>query len=440
MPESIDECADTAALMGQVEGLPEDPAARAQIREIESGFSVVKALLTAERPAKALAFELLDKARANGHQRTIAEALTWAARATNSAGTSNEDRKRAEALSLEGMQLASRVNDDRLFARTASYLFVILAYRERRTDEAAAMLPMVDAAVRRAGDAPEQRLEVLIGEGAILMQRGDLAGAIRPFERAVALSEEADSIYRAYGALARGQLGQAYLQLRRYPEAVRSMQAEIDGIRRELGVRHPRLIVSLVNFGLAQAKAGLREDAWATLSALRELVKDVVPVGDWRVATVQFLEGSIWEESGDCARALPFYRESFEHVRRFFGPEQANTADLHERLGICLKNVAETDAAIEQLERALFIRRNLKSAPNAIAEAAFALADASWSKRDEAVRSRAIALAEEALSLWRRDDVTGQSAEVERWLQARRSPLRTAGASAERATASAPNP
>jgi tetratricopeptide (TPR) repeat protein len=423
VPDPIQECADAAALMGVADTLPDDPALRDKIIGIESGFAVVKALLIAERPAQPLAFELLESARATNHQRTIAEALTWAARATNASAKSSDDRKKAEALSVEGMQLASRVGDDRLFAKTASYLFVIIAMREQRTDEAAAMLPMVDAAVSRAGDDPEQRLEVLIGEGSILMQRGNLEEALRSFEQAVALSGKVDNERRSYGALARGQIGEIYLRLHRYTDAVRSMQEELDGLQTELGVRHPRIIFSLVNLGLAQAKAGLSKEAWATAASLRELVSSIVPAGDWRVATVQYLEGSIHEESGDCARALPLYREAFGHVRRFYGADQANTADVHERLGVCLLATGQVDAAIEQLERTLAIRKNLRSAPNSLAQVTFELADALWSKKARSDRSRAIALAEQALALWRRDHVSSQIEAVETWLRARQPEL-----------------
>jgi tetratricopeptide (TPR) repeat protein len=422
LPDSIRECADAATLLGVADRLPADPGAREVVQRLVSGFAITKALMTAGRDARDQARGLLEEARASGHAPTVAQATTWYARAISTSARSAEERAQAEALLREGMHLAAQIGDDRLLAKTASFLFAIISYGQRRIQEAEAMLPMVDAFVSRAGNDAEQRVELSMGEAVILAERGKYDDAIEAFEQVIALSPDVESDLRGYGAYAQGQIGEICLRLHRYPEAVQHIGAELDGIQRELGARHPRVIFSLTNLGLAQAKAGLRDSAWATAARLRELVSSVIAPGDWRTVTVTYLEANIWESAGDCSRALPLYREAFERVVTTYGPNDANTADVHARLGSCLRATGQGAAAVAELERALAIRRALGGAPNTIAEATFELADALWSAGAASQRERALLLGEEALSTWRQDDVSGQVAVAERWLAARAAP------------------
>jgi tetratricopeptide (TPR) repeat protein/tRNA A-37 threonylcarbamoyl transferase component Bud32 len=419
-PDSLDECADTATLLGVADRLPTDPAARSAVRDIESGFAVTRALTTAGRDPIAHAQRVLDSARKLGHPPTIAQAVTSLGHAISVSANTSEDRKRGEETLREGMHLAAQAGDDRLLARTASRLFVILSYGQKRIQEADAMLPVVEALVSLAGNDLEQRLEVLMGRGVIFSERRKYAEAIEAFDQVIALSPSVDSELRGYGAYAHGAIGEIDLALQRYPEAVRRFEAELDGIRRELGKRHPRVIFSLTNLGLAQSKAGLRDAAWATVASIRELVTSLYPPGDWRHVTVAYVEGNIWEDSGDCERALPAYRQAFETIVATYGPNNTNTADVQARLGTCLYRVGRVAEAIPYLERVLQIRTDVNGAPNVIAEAAFQLADVLWAGAAPSERPRALSLAEQALSLWRQDQVADRARAAEEWLTNRR--------------------
>jgi hypothetical protein len=115
---------------------------------------------------------LITEARALGQEPTIARALRWSAFAIYSQARTAEERQRAEGYLREAIPLAAEAGADLLVARTASYLFNILAHAQRRNLEADAMLPHVQALVIRAGNRPEHRLELLFGQARIMVRMG----------------------------------------------------------------------------------------------------------------------------------------------------------------------------------------------------------------------------------------------------------------------------
>lgn len=431
-PDSIRDCADSAALLGVAAQLPSDPAKREAIRAVESGFALTRALIAAGRnSAIDNARAVLESAKQIGHEQTVARAVASLGYAISVSSRTADEHKLGEETLRESLRLAANVGDKRVLAQTASHLFVVLSYGQRRVQEADAMLPMVEAFVSAAGNDVEQRLEVLMGRGVILSQRRRFDEATKVFDELIALAPSADSELRGYGAYAQGEIGKMDLELNLYPEAVQRFQAELDGIRAELGNRHPRVIFSLVELALAQSKAGLVEAAWASVERIRELVSSMYPEGDWRYVTIAFVSGSIWQDAGECQRALPFFREAFEKVVRTYGATHSNSADVEAKLGACLHALGQDTEAVTHLERVLETRSSVGGAPNVVAEAAFQLADvlAGMGARE---LERAIPLAERALSSWREDGVSERVAAAEEWLARHRSPAAD-GVSRERA-------
>jgi tetratricopeptide (TPR) repeat protein len=328
-----------------------------------------------------------------------------------------EERRQAEALLREGLGLAARVGDDRLVAETSSYIFTLISYGQDRTLEADAMLPHVEALVLRAGNDPEQGIELAMGQARMLSKRRKYPEAIALFDRAIALSADIQSEQRTYGAYAQGEIGDIHMQLGNYPEAVRRMQAALAGIRQTFGDHHSRVIVGLANLGLAQSKAKYVDAALATVAEMRELAA-TLPPEDWRAVTIPFLDGQIREDSGDCTGALPYYRDALQRFSKTWGAGDLHTADVNARLGACLLASGGRAEGLEQLERALELYRSNGAAPNIVAKAALELADARWAG-PPGEQARALGLAREARELWQKDDVADKLREVEAWLAAR---------------------
>ena len=419
MPDSIEECADTAALLGTADKLPADPAARATIARLESEFAVTRSLTVAGqwKEARAGAERQLAEARSLGHEPTIARALRSAAFAIYSQARTADERRQGEEYLREAIPLAARAGDDRLVARTSSYLFNLLAYAQRRVQEAEAMLPHVEALVIRAGSQPQDRLEVLYGQARIMAQKRRFPEAIALFDQVIVLSDGLEHERKAYGASARGEIGEIDIELKNYPEAVRRMQAALAALEGTFGSHHPRILIGLANLALAQSKVD-GDAALATVAKMRGLAA-TLPSADWRAITIPFLEGQIREDRADCAHALPFYRDALARFMTTYGAEGAQVADVHERLGACLAVTQQRAEALSHLEQVLSIRRAQGDTHSNIARAAFELAKVLAAGRAQAgERARALALAQEAHGLWRSVGVADKQRESEAWLVA----------------------
>lgn len=277
------------------------------------------------------------------------------------------------------------------------------------------MLPHVEALVIRGGNHPEDRLQLLYGKARMLAQRRKFPEATALFEQVIALSDGMGNEWRTPGANARAELGEILLQLEDYPAAVERMRGALVALQAIFGAHHPRILIALANLALAQSKVD-GEGALATLAEMRAL-SATLPSEDWRAVTIPFLEGQVREDRGDCAAALPFYREAFERFTTTYGAGASQVADVHARLAACSAALGRRAEALSELERALEIRREKGEAPSAVARAAFELARALMLGAPRATqRARALELGEEARALWREDGVAEKAGEVEAWL------------------------
>jgi tetratricopeptide (TPR) repeat protein len=279
------------------------------------------------------------------------------------------------------------------------------------------MLPSVQALVIRAGSRPEDLLEVWFAQARILAQRARFSEAIELYEKIVALGDSGSALWRLPGAIARSELGEIFLQLEDYPEAMRRMQGALQVVQSIFGDHHPRVLMARANLALAESKVD-SDAAFATVAEMRALAA-TLPADEWRVITIPFLEGQIREDRGDCAHALPFYREALALFSARYGPLSHEAADVWARLGAFLAALGQRGAALLELERALTTRRTIGDAPNVVARAAYELARTLASPgATPADHARALELAEEARSLWQQDGVSGKVKDVEQWLGA----------------------
>jgi tetratricopeptide (TPR) repeat protein len=417
-PASLSDCSDPLALLDTVDPLPADPAVRARIEDVEIGLAVNSALVSAGRGAEAVegAKHFLELAQTTQHLPTIAAATAQLGMATYRAGLTKEQRSAGEALLNESIRLAAKARDDALVARTSSFVFFIVSYTQMRTAEAEAMFPTVEALVRRGGNRPEQRMQLMLGEATILDQRGKLPETVQTLQEAIRWSTtvEQDELQR-YRSLAASALGDVYAALGQNEDAVAAQRSALDGLRRFYGEGHPRLVSGLINFALVQAKAGHREPAFATLDELRRLAA-TLPPDEPALKNIPFAEGRVWRALGDCSRAIPFFRTALAEYSIVHGLTHPVTTKVLGHLGLCLAETHQAPEGIEHLEQALANRR--KSNDAAIADAALNLAEALWLV--PAQRERALSLAEEARAQWQADNAPGLAQKAEAWLAAHR--------------------
>jgi len=168
---------------------------------------------------------------------------------------------------------------------------------------------------------------------------------------------------------------------------------------------------------IVQGQAQRRDAALATIARAKEIAAKLAP-DEPSARHIPGVEGQIWDNGGDCARAIPFYRSALAIYTQTDGASHPMTADTHVQLGRCLAKAGEASEAISELELGLALRRKNGSAPAAIAQAAFELATALWAAPDRHRQSRS--LAEEALALWRAESNPEEAAKIEEWLSTRR--------------------
>jgi eukaryotic-like serine/threonine-protein kinase len=417
-PESLGDCADVAALTGNAAKLPDDPQRRAWIEEVYGGYDITNALLTAGRWQAAVerAQRTLELARQTDYGPALALATSNLGRAKSGAARTNEEHREAELLLREAVRLAAEAGDDAQLARSSSFLFTVIA-QQNRIQEAEAMLPSAEALVIRGGNHPDQRIEILYGRSNIFIAHRRFAEAIEVLQEVERLAPSAGGERRYYGHTAAAKTGSIYAELGRYDEAVAALERGAEAERQAYGDAHPRVLLALINLAIVQGQARRREPALATVARAKELAAKLAP-DEPSARHIPSVEGQIWDNGGDCARAIPFYRSALAIYTQTDGASHPMTADTHAQLGRCLAKAGDASEAISELELALAIRRTNGSTPTATAQAAFDLATALWAAPERRTRSRS--LAEEALALWRGESNTEEAAKIEQWLSTRR--------------------
>jgi serine/threonine protein kinase len=412
-PPALRACSDPSALAGPHE--PPSPELAAEIAEVERQIAGVAALITGGfGPASVTEARLaLDRARATGHAATIAKATVYMGRTSVSAARTSEQRSEGERWVREGMRLAADSGQDLLLAKTATYLFCNLSYAQVRIQESQAMLPMVEAIVARAGNPPEQRIEILMGKAYIELERQHYHEAMAQLEEVRRLAPSAEGEIANYGFLAARDISHVRMELGEYPAAVQAAQEALDGIRTNYGPGHPRMLFGLADLAIAQSMAGLRDPALQSIAEARRIAT-TLPAGEPRVKNVARAEGVVWKNLGDCERALPPLRNALELFTAAHGAAHPLTTGMLEELSICLVATGRSAEAIVTLEQTLSNKRTHGAPPVSVAGAVFALAKELWS--DPKQRKRARALIDEANSIWRKEGATQLMDDAARWL------------------------
>jgi tetratricopeptide (TPR) repeat protein/predicted Ser/Thr protein kinase len=415
-PASLAACSDVPALLGVANQLPAEPIARATIDDVAVGVAVNQALIEAGRSAESLeqAREVLERARTTQHLPTIAAATAQLGRAMHQTASTIEQRSAGEQLLNESIRLAAEAGDERLVAHTSSYLFNSIAYHQKRTQEAKAMVPVVEAIVQRAGNDRRDRMALLLGQSTLLFQDSNFDGAIQALQEVIRLSEGAADELAQYSIPAATDLGHIYVEFNRFDEAEAIERRAVDDVRRLYGGQHPRMMSAYGNLSTVQAKAGHRDLALASIAEYRRLAA-TMPADEPRLKYLPLQESRVWRITGDCARAVPLLRDALLQFSAADGADGALTTMVMNDLGACLAATNHIPEALSFLTRALANRR--RSGDVLMFNSAFELAKVLWSS--PAQRSRARSLAKEALSHWQSDGSGRLVMEVEKWLAER---------------------
>jgi eukaryotic-like serine/threonine-protein kinase len=410
----IEPCSDVGALLGEAERLPEDRARRAEVASIESALDSVRTARIAGRWKEALARaeQLIGQAERLGYRPSLA-------RATFEVGTLQGalGRGESEATYHRALELASAAGLTRLTASISAAL-LHLATSEGRWRDAEPIVPMVEAAVRQAGDPPALRIGLLRGKALLLLARGEHAAAIAKLEEAlIECAKLGPDGARLRGSV-ENEIARVLLDQGDLSGAARKIEEAIAELKRTQGPAHPRVLMAYENLANVLVEARDRE---GTLAALAESRKLVAAMPDMRrsAAVIPATEARLWQRLGDCARALPLYRDALALFAAKGGGGADETTTTHQHLGECLIAVGRTREAIPHIEAWADGCRIQGCRPAWQAQAEFSLARALWSVRSQ--RRSAIRHAESAVELYREaGDSSADLGVVQRWLASHR--------------------
>jgi tetratricopeptide (TPR) repeat protein len=345
----VDGCADTTALLRRAP--PADPVLAARAAELDVRLASVDALDAlgrydaAEHEARAVA----DAARlAPQLAPQLVEALYVLADAQDSAG----DPTAARATFEEAGTIAAAARDDRSVARAWLGLLYVVGSEQGRAQEALGLLPLVTAAVERAGD-PEIAARFAGVQGLVYEWADRLDDALVHAERSLALLEARHGPDDKDVASARMNL--ASLLYRMGGDTARADALSAAGLATlELlvGREHPLVARGLANQGHAFADRGRYAEAEALLVRAAAIFARAYSPDHLDVAWTERDLAHLWLVQDQWAKARAHYERALP-VFEAAMPDSGNLAGLYARLGRTLARDGRCGEALPRLERAL---------------------------------------------------------------------------------------
>jgi tetratricopeptide (TPR) repeat protein len=351
--DRLEPCSDPAALAG-TPALPADAAKRAAILAARNRAAQALTLYNAGRiaAAKTEATAAVADARGIGYGPVLAEALR-----TLGQVIIDTDLKAAQAALEEAIAVGSEAKADRVVAQAHMGLMWVVGVKQARRQEALAMQPLADAAIRRAGGGDAMRSVLLHDVGRILLNDGKFAEAEATLRESAALAE------KVYGKDS-NNLGRSLRQLaavlereEKFDEARVCAERAVDIFERAFGSNSPEYAAGVSDLGtLAWYVRDLDTAVQHTKHAIAifEVANAGQPTSD--LAGQYHNLGQMTEEQGKHAEARTYFDKALAMSEKLLGPD-------HPRVAQTLYSIAEVDVeegdrkhAIETMRRALAIQ------------------------------------------------------------------------------------
>jgi eukaryotic-like serine/threonine-protein kinase len=409
--DTLAECDDPRALLGDDERLPADPVKRAAVAAIEARLDHVRALQAAGRWTHAVtaAAPVIADAERVQHAPTIANARYVLAEVQNDLGSTDESLANHQT----ALALASTAGMDRMIAMTSVGMIDNLEHNNRIAD-AFLLLPLVRAHVERLPALSVVRADQLRVEGEILKATGR-------YDESRARLRSAQDLYHRLGhrremEAVNGLGGLAFAQ-GHFADAVATFREAI-AMQREYfpSEIHPRVLRANNNAAMAAAELGDPATFEAIVGRSRRIASELPP-DDSDVLYMKMLEGRAAQVRGRCDEAIAAFRAVLPTFEAVLGQDDFDTSTLHAYLGECLLATGEPRAALAHFAVARRVRTAISAAPREIATAAWSIAKTHRALGDHAAATAASA---EAVAILRADGSAGSLQlvrQIEEWAQ-----------------------
>jgi eukaryotic-like serine/threonine-protein kinase len=403
----LQECEDVESLADQ-QGLPTDPARRAEIERLEGPLAEVRARVDAGRYQAALeaARQLEAPVLATGYLPLMAELhfhLGWLQEQLG-------DSPAAAQLLAQAASNAEAGRADRLKASILNKL-IFVEEGQQHFAQAAAWGELAEATIRRIGGDPLLEADVRVNQANLATSQEHYPEARALLEQARAIQERALAPGHPKRARTTFLLGRVLQSMGEHARAEELLEEALKQTEASLGARHP---------DMARRHYGL---AWA----LREREQYVRAVEHGRAA-VAICKPTLGSQSLFCAEvqdelgmsllglgrhdeALQVYQEALASKLQALPADAEQLQYSYDGVGQALLALGRAREAIEPLRQAV----SVTAAPaSARAESRFALARALWLAGHRKEAQSEAAQARESFS---QEKLTSRTAEVDSWLQ-----------------------
>ncbi len=349
----VNACADTGALLAAVPP-PSDPAVRRRVQAARRALADLDALVVAGKYTAAL-----SAARAASSDTAAIEYAPVHAEAVHRLADLElrmGDTEAARGSFESAIAAAGAARDDALMARAVTQLYHVIGYGQRRSAEAAVLLPVARAAVARAGSGAELRALLDAATGAVAQAEGRYRDAAEAFTRALAAVEATRGPDDPRTASALNNLGNATSALGRYPEALAAHRRALAIREKTLGTDHPMVATSLAAVG---AELNEMADNQPSLAAFRRAlaIREAALGPDHRsVADTLDSIGLVLSDLDRNDEALAHHRRALAMREVEYGPDHLEVAGSAAKLGTLLHAMDRDAEAIAYHERALAVR------------------------------------------------------------------------------------
>ncbi|MEM9462093.1 MAG: tetratricopeptide repeat protein [Myxococcota bacterium] len=227
--------------------------------------------------------------------------------------------------------------------------------------------------------------------GGVSYHQGDMAGARVHFERALAIRQKVLGPDHPELAASLTNLGAVLVDQQDYDNARAYHQQALAILDNALDPDHPDIALSLNNLGIVSARQGDMDDARVYFERALKIWDKALGPDHPNVAASHHNLGLMLEDQGQMQDARTHLEQALAIRQKLLGPDHPKVADSLVGLAIVALQTSDPQSARTYAERAVSLREAATVAPQLLAKARFALAQALWSTRSERARARALA-------------------------------------------------
>ena len=318
----LEACADVERL-ATVIAPPADPALRRRLAAVREQLAAAASARMRGDPgaAQAAVVAAVAEARAIGYAPTVAEAL----RTQGDLAMDRGDLAAAEATFRDAATAAADGRDDETLAYAWTRVIFVAAERQESLAAAAAMVPVADAALRRAGDPQWLRFMFESSVGTLAARRGDHTRARDHFTAALAASSS-----DLEGAQARTNLANSTWMLEGAAAALPTLRDALAAFQATRGPDHP-------DTADAMQRAGACANAAGEFAEARDLLERALAIQERTWGPNNLNVASTLEGLGNTTSNLHDYAASLAYFDRAIAAERtAGAPAIH---------IATTEAA-----------------------------------------------------------------------------------------------